>query len=151
METTMTAHRIDRASTDTTTIYSEGGDLVFERTFDASREQVWKAMTDPELVPRWWGQHGTTTTVIEMDVRPGGTWRYVSSAPDREDIAFVGSPGGPARRGLTDALHDGKGSARAGLLRRAREMASPAGFEPATGRLEGGCSGPLSYGDNSGC
>ena len=86
----MTATRIDRGSTDTTTIYSEGGDLVFERTFDAPRERVWKAFTDPEIVPRWWGQHGTTTTVVEMDVRPGGKWRYVSSAADRDDVAFYG-------------------------------------------------------------
>ncbi len=84
------ATRIDRGSTATTTIYSEGGDLVFERTFDAPRETVWQAFTDPELVPRWWGPHGTTTTVAEMDVRAGGTWRYVSSAPDREDIEFFG-------------------------------------------------------------
>lgn len=84
------ATRIDRGSTDTTTIYSEGGDLVFERTFDAPREKVWQAFTDPELVPRWWGPHGTTTTVAEMDVRAGGTWRFVSSAPDREDIEFFG-------------------------------------------------------------
>jgi len=90
METTMTETRIDRGSTDTTTIYSEGGDLVFERTFDAPREQVWKAFMDPDLVPRWWGPHGTTTKVAEMDVRPGGKWRYVSSAPDREDVAFYG-------------------------------------------------------------
>ena len=81
METTMTATRIDRGSTETTTIYSDGADLVFERTFDAPREQVWKAFTDPELIPRWWGPHGTTTTVAEMDVRVGGTWRYVSRAP----------------------------------------------------------------------
>jgi uncharacterized protein YndB with AHSA1/START domain len=86
----MTATRIDRGSTDTTTIYSDGGDLVFERTFDATREQVWKAFTDPTIVPRWWGPHGTTTTVTEMDVRPGGKWRYVSSAPDRDDVAFFG-------------------------------------------------------------
>lgn len=90
METTMTATRIDRGSTDTTTIYSEGGDLVYERTFDAPRELVWKAMTDPALIPRWWGPHGTTTTVVEMDVRPGGRWRYDSSAPDREDVSFFG-------------------------------------------------------------
>ena len=90
METTMTETRIDRGSTDTTTIYSEGGDLVFERTFDAPREQVWKAFMDPELVPRWWGPHGTTTKVAEMDVRPGGKWRYVSSGPDRDDVAFYG-------------------------------------------------------------
>jgi uncharacterized protein YndB with AHSA1/START domain len=86
----MNATRIDRGSTETTTIYSEGPELVFERTFDAPREQVWKALTDPELIPRWWGQHGTTTTVVEMDVRPGGKWRYISSAPDRDDIAFYG-------------------------------------------------------------
>lgn len=90
METTMTATRIDRGSTDTTTIYSEGGDLVFERTFHAPREQVWQAFTDPKLVPLWWGQHGTTTTVEEMDVRPGGKWRYVSSAADRDDVTFYG-------------------------------------------------------------
>jgi uncharacterized protein YndB with AHSA1/START domain len=90
METTMSATRIDRGSTDTTTIYSEGGDLVYERIFDAPREQVWRAFTDPALIPRWWGPHGTTTAVAEMDVRPGGRWRYVSSAPDRDDVAFYG-------------------------------------------------------------
>jgi uncharacterized protein YndB with AHSA1/START domain len=86
----MTVTRIDRGSTDTTTIYSEGGDLVFERTFDAPRELVWKAFTDPELIPRWWGPHGTTTIVVEMDVRAGGRWRYVSRAADRDDVAFYG-------------------------------------------------------------
>jgi uncharacterized protein YndB with AHSA1/START domain len=90
METTMTATRIDRGSTDTTAIYSEGGDLVFERVFDAPREQVWKAFTDPDQIPRWWGPHGTTTRVVEMDLRPGGTWRFVSSAPDRDDVTFYG-------------------------------------------------------------
>ena len=90
METTMSPARIDRGSTATTTIYSEGSDLVFERTFDAPRELVWQAFTDPEKVPLWWGPHGTTTTVVEMDVRPGGAWRYVSAAPDREDVAFFG-------------------------------------------------------------
>ena len=90
METTMTATRIDRGSTGTTTIYSEGGDLVFERTFDAPRELVWQAFMDPERVPRWWGPRNTTTTVAEMDVRPGGSWRYVSHAPDRDDVAFFG-------------------------------------------------------------
>jgi uncharacterized protein YndB with AHSA1/START domain len=90
MEMTMTATRIDRGSTPSTTVYSEGGDLVFERTFEAPRELVWKALTDPDAIPRWWGPHGTTTSVVEMDVRVGGTWRYVSSAPDREDVAFYG-------------------------------------------------------------
>jgi len=86
----MTLTRIDRGTTATTTVYSDGGDLVFERTFDAPRELIWKAFTDPELIPRWWGPHGTTTTVAEMDVRPGGSWRYVSHADDRDDVAFYG-------------------------------------------------------------
>jgi uncharacterized protein YndB with AHSA1/START domain len=86
----MTATRIDRGSTETTVIYSDGGDLTFERTFDAPREKVWQAFTDPDLVPRWWGKHGTTTIVEEMDVRPGGKWRYISRAPDREEVTFHG-------------------------------------------------------------
>jgi uncharacterized protein YndB with AHSA1/START domain len=86
----MTATRIDRGSTDTTAVYSDGGDLTFERTFDAPRDKVWKAFTDPEAIPRWWGKHGTTTIVEEMDVRPGGKWRYVSRAGDRDDVTFYG-------------------------------------------------------------
>ena len=86
----MTTTRIDRGSTATTAIYSEGGDLVFERTFDAPRALVWGAFTDPELIPRWWGPHGTATTVEALDVRPGGRWRFVSRAKDREDVAFFG-------------------------------------------------------------
>jgi uncharacterized protein YndB with AHSA1/START domain len=86
----MTMTRIDRGSTATTTIYSEDGDLVFERTFDAPRALVWRAFTDPELIPRWWGKHGTTTEVVEMDVRPGGRWRYISHAADRDPVAFFG-------------------------------------------------------------
>lgn len=86
----MTATRIDRGSNETTTVYSDGGDLVFERTFNATREQVWKAFMDPERIPRWWGPHGTTTTVAEMDVRPGGKWRYISHAADRDDVTFYG-------------------------------------------------------------
>ena len=86
----MMATRIDRGSTETTEIYQDGTDLVFERTFDAPREKVWKAFTDPELVPRWWGPHETATEVLEMDVRVGGKWRYVSRAADRDDVTFYG-------------------------------------------------------------
>jgi uncharacterized protein YndB with AHSA1/START domain len=86
----MTATKIDRGSTATTEVYQEGSDLVFVRTFDAPREAVWRAFTDPEIVPRWWGPHTSSTEVIEMEVRPGGKWRYVSRAPHREDIAFYG-------------------------------------------------------------
>lgn len=63
---------------DATTIYAEGAELVIERVFDAPRERVWAAMTSPEHIARWWGPHGTTTDVVEMDVRPGGRWRWIN-------------------------------------------------------------------------
>jgi len=44
-----------------------------ERVFDAPREHVFSVWTDPELIPEWWGDQ---TVVEEMDVRPGGAWRF---------------------------------------------------------------------------
>jgi uncharacterized protein YndB with AHSA1/START domain len=60
------------------------------RTFDAPRELVFKTMNDPALIPQWWGPSYLTTTVEEMDVRPGGKWRYVQRAPDGGEHAFHG-------------------------------------------------------------
>ena len=47
-----------------------------ERVFDASREHVFSVWTDPALIPAWWGDG---TVVEEMDVRPGGAWRFRTS------------------------------------------------------------------------
>jgi uncharacterized protein YndB with AHSA1/START domain len=44
-----------------------------ERVFDAPREHVFSVWTDPQLIPEWWGDQ---TVVEEMDVRPGGRWRF---------------------------------------------------------------------------
>ena len=44
-----------------------------ERVFDAPRAHVFSVWTDPELIPEWWGDQ---TVVEEMDVRPGGRWRF---------------------------------------------------------------------------
>ena len=44
-----------------------------ERVFDAPRAHVFSAWTDPELIPEWWGDG---TVVEEMDVRPGGAYRF---------------------------------------------------------------------------
>jgi len=44
-----------------------------ERVFDAPRDHVFSVWTDPELIPGWWGEN---TVVEEMDVRPGGVWRF---------------------------------------------------------------------------
>ncbi|MFC6879070.1 MULTISPECIES: SRPBCC family protein [Actinomadura] len=71
-----------------TAITAEGAEMVIERVFDAPRELVWAAMTSPEHIPHWWGPHGTTARVVEMDVRPGGAWRI--GGADGEGVAFFG-------------------------------------------------------------
>jgi uncharacterized protein YndB with AHSA1/START domain len=65
-------------------------ELVITRIFDAPRDLVFKAYTDPELVPRWWGPRSYTTTVDTMDVRPGGTWRYLQRDAGGEEYGFHG-------------------------------------------------------------
>ena len=60
-------------------------ELVLERVFDAPRALVFTVWTDARHVAQWWGPDGFTTTVHEMDVRPGGVWRFVLHAPDGTD------------------------------------------------------------------
>ena len=60
-------------------------EIVITRVFDAPRELVFKAWTDPNHVAHWWGPRGFTTTIHEMDVRPGGVWRLVMHGPDGTD------------------------------------------------------------------
>jgi len=63
----------------------EGLNLIISRTFQAPREQVFRAWTDPLHLPQWWGPQGFTITVQEIDIRPGGVWRYVMHGPDGTD------------------------------------------------------------------
>ncbi len=57
--------------------------MVMTRFFDASPKLVFKAYTDPNLIPKWWGSKRlTTTTVVKMEVRPGGIWRFVQRDSD---------------------------------------------------------------------
>jgi len=53
-----------------------------ERVFNAPREKVYDAMTDPELIPKWWGRRQDTTTVEEMNVEVGGRYRFVCEGED---------------------------------------------------------------------
>jgi uncharacterized protein YndB with AHSA1/START domain len=68
------------------TLSSPSGDpsreIVVSRIFDAPRELVWQAMTDPNHVVNWWGPRGFTTTIETMDVRPGGVWKQTLHGPD---------------------------------------------------------------------
>jgi uncharacterized protein YndB with AHSA1/START domain len=65
-------------------------EIRFEREFDAPRHLVWKAMTEPELVKQWWGPRGTTLSVCDLDVRPGGAWRMVVKNDDGTEHPFKG-------------------------------------------------------------
>ncbi len=65
-------------------------DIVTTRIFDAPRDLVWRAVTDPEFIPRWWGPRSLTTTVEQMDVRPGGIWRFVQRDAEGNEYAFRG-------------------------------------------------------------
>jgi len=65
-------------------------EIMSTRTFDAPRELVFKAMTDPNLVPKWWGPSRYTTTIDKMEVRPGGSWRFVQRDSAGNEHAFRG-------------------------------------------------------------
>lgn len=77
---------------DPTTLIAEPGvqQIVLTRVFDAPRELVYKAMTDPTLIPNWWGPRRLSTIVEKMDVTPGGTWRFVQRDPEGQEFAFHG-------------------------------------------------------------
>ena len=59
-----------------------------ERIFDAPRDRVWAAFTDSAMIPQWWGP---TTVVEQMDVRPGGSWRFTFKNPGGGEGAFYGT------------------------------------------------------------
>jgi len=62
------------------------------RVFDAPRETIWRAWTDPDEAPIWWHPRGVTTPreTVELDVRPGGRYRYTMVGPDGTEYPTVG-------------------------------------------------------------
>ncbi|MEH2251948.1 SRPBCC domain-containing protein [Nostoc sp.] len=65
-------------------------EIVITRVFNAPCELVFKAWTDPKHVAQWWGPKGFTTRVTELDLRPGGKWRYVMIGPDGTEYPVKG-------------------------------------------------------------
>jgi uncharacterized protein YndB with AHSA1/START domain len=59
--------------------------LAITRVINAPRELVFKAWTDPEMFKKWWGPHGFTTPVCEIDFRPGGKILFCMRSPDGKD------------------------------------------------------------------
>jgi uncharacterized protein YndB with AHSA1/START domain len=65
-------------------------EILITREFDAPRHLVYEAWTTPDLVSRWWpGRRGRMTSA-EIDLRVGGTWRYVMTAHGGHEVAFHG-------------------------------------------------------------
>jgi uncharacterized protein YndB with AHSA1/START domain len=54
--------------------------LHIERVFNAPRQRVWRAMTDPKLLAQWWGR-GNNLVIERQELRRGGHWRFVEHAP----------------------------------------------------------------------
>ncbi len=75
-----------------TNITAEPGkqEIFITREFDAPRELVFKAVTDPQLIPHWWGPRYLSTEVDQMDVRSGGQWRFINRDVQGNAYAFHG-------------------------------------------------------------
>ncbi len=64
--------------------------ILITREFDASKDLVYKAWTTPELIKRWWAGKRGEVTVADVDLRVGGSWRYVMIADGGFEVAFHG-------------------------------------------------------------
>jgi len=60
-------------------------EIIISRVLNAPRELVFEAWTDPKHIIKWWGPKGFTNTFYEMDVRPGGVWRFMMHGPNGVD------------------------------------------------------------------
>ncbi|PTQ12649.1 hypothetical protein CLG96_00290 [Sphingomonas oleivorans] len=65
-------------------------EVVITRLIDVPRERLFRAWTDPVHLMKWWGPHGFTVPVCELDLRPGGAYRIVMRGPDGTDYPVKG-------------------------------------------------------------
>ena len=90
-----------------------GRELVITRVFDAPRDLVFKAWTEPERFVRWWGPNDFTTPACTIDLRAGGRIHFCMRAPDGQDIWCGGiyrEVGPPERIVVTDYFADEQGN-----------------------------------------
>ena len=64
--------------------------ILIEREFEAPKHLVYEAYTTPDLVKRWWHARRGQVTLVEIDLRVGGSWRYVMVANDGTEVGFHG-------------------------------------------------------------
>ena len=65
--------------------------ILITREFDAPKDLVYKAYTTPELIKRWWSGDRGAVTIADVDLRVGGSWRYVMTANGGLEVGFHGS------------------------------------------------------------
>jgi uncharacterized protein YndB with AHSA1/START domain len=82
---------IARETGDTYASSSKKRELTIERVFDAPRDLVFQAWTEPEHMAQWWGPRGFTLPICEMEFRAGGKFRFVMRGPDGKEYPFQGT------------------------------------------------------------
>jgi uncharacterized protein YndB with AHSA1/START domain len=89
--------------------------ILITREFDAPRQLVYRAYTTPELIRRWWSGDRGEVTSAEVDLRPGGSWRYVMTANAGFEVAFHGEYQEiiPAERIVATEVYEGAPDAAA--------------------------------------
>lgn len=78
------------AATKSDTMTEKGRELVITRVFDAPRDLVWKAWTEPERIKQWSAPKGFTIPVADGELRPGGEWKSCMRKPDGTDLWLAG-------------------------------------------------------------
>jgi uncharacterized protein YndB with AHSA1/START domain len=87
--------------------------LVITRVFDAPRELVWKAWTQPQRFVRWWGPKGFTVPFCKIDLHPGGVMHFCMRSPEGRDFWNKGvfrEVVEPERIVSTDSFSDEEGN-----------------------------------------
>lgn len=89
-------------------------DVVYiERTLPASREDVWKALTEAERIKKWWGPKDFTAPVVKIDFKEGGKYIYCMRTPDGQDLYSTGTISkidAPSKIVFSDSFSDEKGN-----------------------------------------
>lgn len=92
---------------------SAEGDIILTRVYDAPRDLVFRAWTEPKRLTGWWAPKGFTTPACEVDLRPGGSFHYCMRSPDGQSIWGIGKYReivAHERIVYTDAFSDAKGN-----------------------------------------
>jgi uncharacterized protein YndB with AHSA1/START domain len=87
-------------------------DFVISRVFNAPRDRVWKAWTDPQALAQWWGPKGSQIRVIKLDFRPGGIFHYAMAFQSGHDMfgRFIYREiEAPARMAFVNSFSDADG------------------------------------------